>query len=257
MRKFRKMTACAQIRHEFSPILKSHPKKVDFGKHTFQSRCSHLLGVQISCNFVQFRGISCNFVQQLACGFCGDVLGVQISCNFVEFRAISCNGWRAVSAAMFLACKFRAIWCNFVEFRAISCNGWRAVFCADVLGVQISCNFVQRLACGFCGDVLGVQFRRVRFLQRFLGVQISCKFVTVAPLACGYWSKVLANLLARKFRANSRPQLRADSAAKFAQFSGMRSFARLRTISRIFVQFARARTCSEKISKNRLYQFCS
>ena len=170
--------------------LQISPKKVDFGKHTFQSRCSHLLGVQISCNFVQIRANSCNF----------DVLGVQILCNFVQW----------------LACGF----------------------CGDVLGVQTSCNFV---ACGFRSDVLGVQ--------------ISCKFV--APWACGSWSKVLANLLACKFRGNSQPQWRANNAAKFAQSSGMRSFAKLHTISRIFVQFACARTCSEKISKNRLYQFCS
>ena len=112
LRKFRKMTACTQIRPEFSSsILRSHPKKVDFGKHTFQSRCSHLLGVQISCNFVQ----------RLACGFCGDVLGVQTSCSFVQFCA--------TAGVRFLRrCSWRA---NFVQFCGVwflqQCS-WRANF---------------------------------------------------------------------------------------------------------------------------------
>ena len=173
MRKFRKMTACAQIRHEFSPILKSHPKKVDFGKHTFQSRCSHLLGVQISCNFVQIRAISW------------------------QFRAISRNGWRAVSAAMFLACKFRAISCNFVQ--RLACG-----FCGDVLGVQTSCNFVRFRATAGVQFANFVQIRGpmgVRVLEQSfgkpLGVQISCKFA--APLACKFCGEVCAMFGHAKF----------------------------------------------------------
>ena len=87
--------------------------------------------------------------------------------NFVQFRAISCNGWRAVSAAMFLACKFRAN----------------------------SCNFVQRLACGFCGDVNFVQIS-CKFRA------ISCNFVQFRAISCNGWRAVSAAMfLACKFRA--------------------------------------------------------
>ena len=149
------MPACAQNRHEFSPILKL--QKGGFWQTQFAVK-------------VFPSSWRANFVQSCATSGVRSLRRCSWRANCVQFRAKSCNGWRAASAGDVLGVQFScSLACKFVA--PLECG-----LCRKVWANPLAFKFVQRPYWPF--EFCGLQ----RSLGIFLGMQSSAKLHTISRI---------------------------------------------------------------------------